>query len=368
MAGFLSRLLRGATAKGAVRGFVFASLADAGEWARAVPGQVIRNPSSAPPWIVVDHSIQSVVAARWPGRLWEVEILQKAPDQPRVGAGYTRAVAVRVGQERPVSILFGPRGDGVLRVVERASSVRLSEVAELAARWSPDAREAYSRAWNRWIARVDPRSIHRGADHGNTLAVFAGGTRSPIGIGFTVLHDVFARRARELAGDDAFVTDDEGDVCLADPWAKAANVLLHAAMALGAPDLVPEPDRAALLGAWAPRARESGGDTAAAQGAPSSRDPEQVDGAYFVESHPTWQCRRSQISAHRRRLARVYQAADGTFRVLRFIRTRSTEGPQYPSGEWWGSTADPSITGTLDDADRLADEFLAGESETIEPS
>ncbi|HEX8829963.1 MAG TPA: hypothetical protein VF705_02300, partial [Longimicrobium sp.] len=204
------------------------------------------------PWIVVAHTTANVLGARWPGRLWEVDILEAAADQPREGAAYTRAVAVRIGGEVPVSVLFGPHGNDVLRVVEAASSLGTSEAMELARRWSPEAQAVYSRAWNTWLTRVEPGSTHRGADHGSTLAVFAGGTRSPIGIGFTLLYDVFWRRARELAGDEAFETDDEGEVCFTEPWGKAADVLLHAAMAVGAPELLSSEDRAALIRAWKP--------------------------------------------------------------------------------------------------------------------
>lgn len=250
MPGFLSSLLDGRAAEDVVHGFVWASGADAGEWAHAAPGQVIHNPGDGAPWIVVAHTVDAVLPVRWPGRLWEVEVLRMAPEQPREGASYSRAVAVRITRELPPAILFGSHGDDVVRVIDRASSLDGSEAAELAARWSEQASEAYSQAWNAWIARMAPGSIHRGADHGNTLAVFAGGTRSPLGSAFTLLHDVVGRRAREVAGEAAFVADEDGEMCLAGPWAKAAEALLHAAMALGAPDLVPEADQAVLLAAW----------------------------------------------------------------------------------------------------------------------
>jgi hypothetical protein len=73
---------------------------------------------------------------------------------------------------------------------------------------------------------------------------------SPIGIGFTVLFGVVSRRARSLAGDAAFVIDEEGDLWLAPGWGNAAYGFLHAAMALGAPELVPPDDAAILTAAW----------------------------------------------------------------------------------------------------------------------
>lgn len=251
MGGFVTRIrdaLTGGTA--GVRGLVFVPLADEGAMARAAPGQIVRNPTSGPPWIVVDHAVESVVAARWPGRLWEVEIVEAAAEQPREGAGYTRAVDVRVLREIPIAILFGPRGGDVVRVIERAASIDAEAAAELGARSAPLASEAYSRAWNAWLAKVEPGSIHLGAGHADTLSVHAGGTRSPIGGAFTVLHSVLSDRARAVAGDAAFITDEDGESCLAEPWSTALAALLHAAMAFGAPELVPDADRHLLLKAW----------------------------------------------------------------------------------------------------------------------
>lgn len=245
----LSRFLGTAEDAGA-RGFVFASLARDERIARAAPGEVVRNETSGPPWIVVDHAIQSVIAAGWPGKLWEVEILEAASDQPRGDAGYARAVAVRVVRELPGAILFGEHGGDVLRVIDRAASIDAAEATALGGRSTALAREAYSRAWNAWLAKVEPGSVHRGGDHSDTLAVFAGGKRSPIGVGFTVLRDVLTRRAREVAGDAAFTTGEDGEVCLTGPWASASEALLHAAMAFGAPELIPDADRRALLEAW----------------------------------------------------------------------------------------------------------------------
>jgi hypothetical protein len=231
-------------------GLVFASLAGDERLAGAVPGQVIRNDGSGPPWIVVDHSIDSVVAARWPGKLWEVEVLEAAPEQPREGAGYTRAVAVRVLRELPVSVLFGDHGEEVLRVITKAASIDAGEVEALAARSGEAARKAYSHAWNAWLEKVEPGSYHRGADHSDTLAVHAAGTRSPIGAGFLVLCAVFGDRARDVGGERAFTTDAEGETCITGPWGSARDALLDAAMALGAPELTSGADRRILLEAW----------------------------------------------------------------------------------------------------------------------
>jgi hypothetical protein len=220
-------------------GFVFVPDVDEGAMKRAAAGATIGNPDSRPPWIVVDRSLESVVVAKWPGKLWRVEVLRRAPEQPLAGAHYTRAVSVRVIEELPVSTLFGPHGDLVCRVIEKAGALSLDDLHRLG-KADPAARQAYSRAWGRWLGSGD--------DHADTLAVVASGTagRSPIGSGFTVLHAVFSERARKLAGQSAFVSDDEGNVSLAPVWAEAAEAFLHAAMGYGAPEILSPGDAEVL--------------------------------------------------------------------------------------------------------------------------
>lgn len=216
----------------------------------ATAGATIANADGGPPWIVVDHSLDSVIVARWPGRLWRVEILRAATEQPVASANYTRAVSVRVIEEHPVATLFGPHGQSVVDVIEKAMTVSIEDVASLREATHPDARRAYSRAWSRWLGQPDSGSDPN-EDHADTLAVSGGQKeRSPIGPGFTVLHSVLAGRARSLAGDAAFVVDEEGDQSFAPAWAAATEAFLHAAMAYGAPEVASPADADALTTAW----------------------------------------------------------------------------------------------------------------------
>ena len=76
-------------------------------------------------------------------------------------------------------------------------------------------------------------------DHGRVLAVpGAGSVGSPVGDGLMVLWTCVTDSARRHAGSAAFAVDAEGDQVLLDPWSTAASALLHAAMAIGAPDHV----------------------------------------------------------------------------------------------------------------------------------
>src|SRR4051794_27045731 len=96
-----------------VTGFVYVPAAEEGAMRAAARGATIRNPDRHPPWIVVAHTMERVIAASWPGKLWRVRVLREAPEQPMATAGYTRATAVEVLEEVPVARLFGARGEEV---------------------------------------------------------------------------------------------------------------------------------------------------------------------------------------------------------------------------------------------------------------
>jgi hypothetical protein len=249
MRSFLAKLGAVVRRQGHPQGFVYVPDGDEGPMRAAKAGVTVRNANSGPPWIVVDFSVDSVIAARWPGRLWRVEILQVARQQAGAEPNYARAVSVRVIEQLPVSSLFGPQGERVCQVIHRASLVTLEEVMGLGAAIHPLARQAYSRAWSRWLGRTEPESSE---EHADTLAAVSEGSsgRSPIGSGFTVLYSVLTERARVLAGDSAFVVDEEGDPIFAPAWSAAAEAFLHAAMAFGASH-IEDADARALTAAWA---------------------------------------------------------------------------------------------------------------------
>jgi hypothetical protein len=218
--------------------------------ANASIGTVARNPNDKPPWIVVDRQLETMVLTRWPGRLFKVEVLDAAPEQVAGSAHYIRAVAVRVIAEEPAAVLFGPHGPHVCRVLDAARSISVSLAEKALELTSTEAQEAYSAAWNRWIARTQPNSQHLGDDHRTTLAATGPFSRSPIGAGFGLIYSTVFARAKELVGDSSFSIDGEGEISLAPKWSAAADSLLHAAMALGAPEIVSASESVALLASW----------------------------------------------------------------------------------------------------------------------
>lgn len=244
---FLSRLM---PSVGLKQGFVYVPEVEQGPMKNASAGATISTGTKQPPWIVVDISLDSIIPAKWPGKLWEVEIVEPAPEQPNSTARYTRAVTVRVLDEQPISQLFGSHGASVCQVLDKARQLEVLDVQALATSTSQTTRRAYSRAWSNWLAQVEPNSPHRGDDLSGTLAISGEKTRSPIGAGFSVLYSVFVKRARELVGDSAFLVDSEGEQSLVLEWANAFDALLAAAMAFGAPDAISPSDREALSSPW----------------------------------------------------------------------------------------------------------------------
>jgi len=223
-----------------VSGFVFVADVEDGPMRFAAAGKTVRSADDGPPWIVVDQAIESIVVAKWPGKLWRVSVLKPAAEQPAAYAKYTRAVAVEVIDEEPVWRLFGAHGEAVCRILERARTITLDDVAMLENAIPDEAREAYSRAWNRWL----------GDAHDHTATLAAGDSRSPIGAGFTVLHNLIVERARTLTGGAALTTNDDDEVVLAPEWSAASDAFLHAAMAHGSPELIASSDPELLTAAW----------------------------------------------------------------------------------------------------------------------
>jgi hypothetical protein len=210
-------------------------------------GALVQTPGSEPPWIVVHRAISSVGVSSWPGRLMHVKIVEVAvaemtdpallPDPP-----YIRCSAVQIVDDLEPSLVFGPHGAGMVEVIEVAQRLSLDQARLLAANDSPEAEAAYTAAWNAWTA-VDA--------HSNSVGdTAAGRSGSPVGYGFLVLDSELRKQAHTVSGEAGVAIDDEGNSYFVAPWRQASDALLHAAMALGAPQLTTQEGRAHLLRGW----------------------------------------------------------------------------------------------------------------------
>jgi hypothetical protein len=241
-------------------GFVYVPVDNNGPMAHAEVSRTVRIPGRGAPWMVVDHELSSVVVARWPGRLWAVEIVDpitdrdlRAADQVglRSDAGYTRAAAVKILRAVPVASLFGAHGAKVCAVIEAAAKLTLAQATRLAQLRQPAAGDAQTRLWRRWFTRekIPP---DRYDDVDGTLAIGASKAGSPIAQALMVIHNVVGRRAEAVAGPAVWLGDeaDPEGAWLCEPWCAASTALRDTALALGAPDLVDRQDYEILTAAW----------------------------------------------------------------------------------------------------------------------
>lgn len=219
-------------------------------------GETVRLAQLAPPWIVVDTTLERVIVATWPGRLLRVQpvppkdaiesgALARAAENLRADACYVRVFAVEVLEELTPTLVFGPQGDVVGRVLDAALSLNASDLHGPLGTVNPAGDSAYRNAWNRWKGAqradlVPPTDYSWIVKHNG----------SPIGDGLSVLATTVRAVARKRGGTDAFVFNDEGDEALAPRWQALLSSLLHAALALGAPNLVDRDASITMTRAW----------------------------------------------------------------------------------------------------------------------
>ncbi len=228
-------------------------------FAGAVPGDEIRNETRDAPWIVVDRTLDGVLVTSWPGSLWEVEVLDAIRPQNHEG-DYTRAVAVRILRTVPPHELFGPHGEAVAWILDRAIELTREEAETLSQHRAANAGLLYSRAWMNWDGLPDDKRVFEDWEG----IIGAGGTVpvSPVGRGLSAIFNSVCATAIRLFGDNAWYTTDgpdvdDPDMHLAEPWFTASLCLIEAAMALGAPHLIPDSDRTTLTAPWRALTRPS---------------------------------------------------------------------------------------------------------------
>jgi hypothetical protein len=227
-------------------GFVYEAQIKPGRLHNAHAGLIIAD-GDKPPCIVVNHEIESVIVARWPGRLWYVEIIQTAAEQSNLSTRLTLAVSVKVIEELPVSLLFGPHGEGVCRILESAAKLDANDIDLLVSSLSQSALDAYDKAWSCWETELDNASIE------NDLRTMVGGGRdwcSPVGYAFSVLDTILRDRAKALVGDNAFIVDEDGTEYFTPLWESVSWAFLCGAMGVGAPELVTPSEVNTLRSAW----------------------------------------------------------------------------------------------------------------------
>lgn len=233
-----------------IEGYVYVPDSNPEVFAGAAVGKVVRKPDLSPPWIVVDHAIETSLISRWPGRLWRVVVLDTTGlEQASIHAKYTRAVAVKIIEEVPAWRLFGDQGEAVVQVLAFASRLDAAVAERLASHRHAEAGRAYSRTFKKWLSGLGYPPMRGSENFAGVIAAGPGPTGSPINYGFSLIHRVVWERAEVVAGPGAFVDDEEGERALGPVWGGAASALLEAAMAVGAPS-VTSADYSVLIAAW----------------------------------------------------------------------------------------------------------------------
>ena len=228
-------------------GFIYLSDDNLGRFADAKEGTVVSNPSTEPPWIIVDDSLRDVTVARWPGRLWLAQVLDRLEPQDHRG-NYTRCVSVKIVREMPTHNLFGPCGEQVEQALRFAGGLDRVGAERLASHRHPDAAELTSQGWHRWQALVTAKDNRPDRDMRGVVTA-ANNLKSPVGHGLSLAHSAVSDAAERIDGDAAF-EEDEDERWLIGPWAAAGSAMLETVWGLGAPELFDVPEREKLLWAW----------------------------------------------------------------------------------------------------------------------
>ena len=236
-----------------IRGYVYSASDDDEQFRNAQIGDLIINKDKKPPWIIVYHSLDTVSITKWPGKLFEAEVLnlskEKSLNKGLVkNVWYTRTSGVRILRELSADILFGRNGTLISQIIDRTRNITEQEVISLAEIEANEAREIFSKAWGNWIALTNKDCPYPGEGHCDTIEVISKNQSygSPINKGLSVIASQINIRAREILGDKAFTEDEGGELNLIPVWAKACERLLHAGMSYESEGLLSESEKEIL--------------------------------------------------------------------------------------------------------------------------
>ena len=143
---------------GVVEGFVYAADTESGPMTGAGIGDRVRIPFPGPPWIVVDHAIETVIAARWPGQLLRVASVPPADRAEREPVSCARAAppgASAPGGSRP--LVIWPRSISATRRYLAGATARLLRRAQLLPQ---DVQPGFERVVSQ-RRRISQQDLHR---------------------------------------------------------------------------------------------------------------------------------------------------------------------------------------------------------------
>lgn len=228
-----------------IQGFVYSADEDNELFKYAKVGDLIIKQDRNPPFIVVDHSLDKTIITRWPGKLYEVEVINQSKEKDLnkglvKNVWYTRTLGVKILKEVPVENIFGPNGHHISRIITWIRNVTEEQVNSFSKYDLESGRNLFTKAWRNWISLTDRDYAYLNDDQYNTLKVFPKNQKysSPIREGLSIMASQFDIRARELVRESAFGVDEEGEIFLQPKWAKASEILRHAGMSYESDNLL----------------------------------------------------------------------------------------------------------------------------------
>lgn len=236
-----------------IQGYVYISNDKNELFANAKVGDLIIKKDKKPPFIVVDHSLDTKIITQWPGKLFKVEVINPSKEK-KINKGlvkdiwYTRTFGVKILGEVEIKELFGDNGQDIVQIINLTRTISEHKVLQLSNFDKGMNSELFQKAWRNWILIYDKNHPFVNEDHFNTIKIALKNQRysSPIKEGLSIISSQFDIRVRELVGDSAFEIDEDGEFYLQPIWAKAVEKILHAGMSYASDNILSESERKTL--------------------------------------------------------------------------------------------------------------------------
>lgn len=233
-----------------IQGFVYSSDEENELFKNVKVGDSIIKKDKQPPYIVVDHSLDTKIITQWPGKLYKVEIINQSKEKS-INKGlvknvwYTRTLGVKIIKEVPIESLFGANGQKISRIIDLTRNITEQQVNAFSKYNEESNRDLFTKTWKNWIMLTDKENVYLNDDHYNTLEISPKNQRynSPIKDGLSIISSQFDIRARELVGEIAFGVDEEGERYLQPVWAKASEKLRQAGISYAEDNILTESER-----------------------------------------------------------------------------------------------------------------------------
>lgn len=233
-----------------IQGFVYSADEDNELFKDAKVGDLITKQDRNPPFIVVTHTLDMIIIAKWPGKLYKVEVINQSEEKDLnqglvENVWYTRTLGIKILEEVPIENIFGQNGIQISRLIDWTRNITEEQVTALSKYNVKSGRDLFTKAWKNWILLTDKNYVYLNENHYNTLKVFLKNQvhGSPIREGLLIISSQFNIRARELVGEAAFGVDEEGEICLLPKWSKACEKLRQAGMSYESDNLLTESEK-----------------------------------------------------------------------------------------------------------------------------